>query len=333
VNPRFQPSAYRGRRPASQTVERAAGAAGAAGFAGAGATAPQGRRVADVGSEWGRSASESARMVGTVDAGKMAYAARLLASLPSGLRASLRDVDGARAAMIALLLAPKEEVMRQQTDAMVAAGLGALAERSRSAEALTRSLGPAYHLPVIDLALPAVKAASEEAKHELIKGLEAVIEADRRVSLHEFVVLTLVRAQLAPAARAPAGAKKIDDLREESLLLLYLMGHAGTRADATGKRGEALRTAVRAGAAEMGLPQDATLAGKLSLGAARGALEALKLLAPLQKALLIKGLFAAASADGSINVAEAELMRLMAAVLDCPLPPLLEHLDPATLKS
>jgi hypothetical protein len=45
----------------------------------------------------------------------------------------------------------------------------------------------------------------------------------------------------------------------------------------------------------------------------------------------MKGLFAAATADGTIRIAEAELMRLAGAVLDCPLPPLVEELDPAAL--
>jgi hypothetical protein len=39
------------------------------------------------------------------------------------------------------------------------------------------------------------------------------------------------------------------------------------------------------------------------------------------------------TADGTIRVMEAELMRLVGAVLDCPLPPLLESVDPATLAS
>ena len=43
------------------------------------------------------------------------------------------------------------------------------------------------------------------------------------------------------------------------------------------------------------------------------------------------GLFAAVTLDGTIQLAGAELMRLVGAVLDCPLPPLLESLDPATL--
>src|SRR5262249_22444868 len=70
----------------------------------------------------------------------------------------------------------------------------------------------------------------------------------------------------------------------------------------------------------------------LTLDAATAALAALKTLAPMQTAVLMKGLFAAVSADGTIRVMEAELMRLVGAVLDCPLPPLLEQLDPATLR-
>ena len=72
-------------------------------------------------------------------------------------------------------------------------------------------------------------------------------------------------------------------------------------------------------------------AAPLTLDAASDALEALKRLAPLQKALLVKGLFAAVLADGKIRVPEAELMRLVGAVLDCPLPPLLAEMDPAAL--
>jgi lipid-binding SYLF domain-containing protein len=87
---------------------------------------------------------------------------------------------------------------------------------------------------------------------------------------------------------------------------------------------------MRAGAADMGF-EAPPAAASLKLEAASAALQALKRLAPLQKALLIKGLFAAVLVDGTIRVVEAELMRLVGAVLDCPLPPLLAEMDPASL--
>jgi len=161
--------------------------------------------------------------------------------------------------------------------------------------------------------------------------VEAVINADRRVSLHEFVVLTLVRAQLAPPAR-PGAPKRgtIAEMKTHALVVLGLIAHAGQTAGPEGERG--LEAAFRAGAAEMGLAGAAPVGREaLTLDAATAALAALKTLAPMQTAVLVKGLFAAVSADGTIRVMEAELMRLVGAVLDCPLPPLLEQLDPATL--
>ncbi|MCC6210329.1 MAG: hypothetical protein IT513_04735, partial [Burkholderiales bacterium] len=293
------------------------------------ATASSGRRGADAGAQWGRSAGESAELVGSMDGAKVDYAARLLAALPRELREGLREARGASAAMVALLLAPKEEVMKVQLEALAAKGLGTLAESARRAAALTRRLGAAFHMPVIDLALPAIKAAPEGTRKELLAALEAVIQADRRVSLHEFVVLTMLRNQLAPGGKA-AGSRKIVDLQFDAITLLSLVAHAGTRQDATGARADALQAAMRAGTKEMGLAEVPPSAS-LTLQRAAGALESLKQLAPMQKAVLVKGLFATVSFDGTIRVVEAELMRLVGAVLDCPLPPLLESVDPATL--
>jgi Zn-dependent protease with chaperone function/uncharacterized tellurite resistance protein B-like protein len=290
-----------------------------------------GRRGADVGTAWGRSAGDSAQLVGSMDGAKVDYAARLMQSLPAGLREMLRAPDSARAALVALLLAPKEEVLKVQLDALGAKGMGALAQQARAAEALTRRLGAALHLPMIDLALPAIKSLPEEERRTLVSALELVIHADRRVSLHEFVVLTIARSQLAPRGKpGAAGSKRVDELRDAAMILLSLVAHAGTRQDASGQRAAALTASMKAGAAEMGLPV-AEAAGALTLETAGEALEMLKGLAPMQKAVLVKGLFAAVTHDGSIRIMEAELMRMVGAVLDCPLPPLLETVDPVTL--
>ena len=315
VNPGFQPSLYRRSRAAaaeSSTVEKVA------------AAAPAGRRAADVGTAWGRTAAQSAQLVGSLSPEKLGYAERLLKQIPPALREALRDAEGAAAAVIALLLAPKEEVQHEQLQA-----LGALAGRVAQTSVHTRDLGLAFHLAVVDLALPALKAAPEAAKQQLVTGLEAVINADRRVTLHEFVVLSFVREQLWAKPKPPRAARRIAELKAHAGALLALLAHAGTRADATGSRAEALQTALRAGAQVMLI--EVPTAAEFAPAAISAALEALKDLAPMQKAVLVKGLFAAVTADGTIRIVEAELMRLVCAVLDCPLPPLLEEVDPATL--
>jgi Zn-dependent protease with chaperone function len=314
VHPRFQPSDYRARREAAAPlVEKPLEGK------------PTGRRAGDLSAAWGRTPEQSAALVGTLDAGKVDFATRLLAALPDLVQQNVRDTNGAGAVMVALLLAEPEDARRQQLEAL---GKTALAERALALAPVTRRLGLGFHLPLIDLALAAMKTAPAQAKQDLVAALEAVVNADRRVSLHEFAVLTLVRAQLLPKPR-PAQTKRISDLKAEAATVLALVAHAGTRADAKGAREAALQAAIKAGAATMGIPQ--SVPATPTLDSANAALEALRSLDPMQKGVLVKGLFAAVTVDGTIRVAEAGLMRLVGAVLDCPLPPLLESLDPATL--
>jgi Zn-dependent protease with chaperone function len=315
VNPRFHPSNYRTTRaqaaPAPEPVS----------------VQVTGRRASDLATTWSHTPAQSAALVGTMDSAKVDYAARLLASIPGALVEALREPDRAGPVMAALLLAQPEAARENQLRAIPGV---AVAERVRAVAPLTRGLGLAYHLPVIDLALAAVKRLQPGAKLEILAAIEAVINADRRVSLHEFVILALVRSQLSERPK-PVETRRIAELRAEAATVLALVAYAGTRADATGARDAALQAAIRAGAAALGLPESVPSPASLTLDVASRSLEALRGLAPMQKGLLVKGLFAAVTHDGTIRVAEAGLMRAVGAVLDCPLPPLLESLDPGSL--
>lgn len=237
----------------------------AAGDAPRAATQQSGRRAEDAAAAWGRSAAASVALVGTLDAEKIDYATRLLHALPPELREKLRDPEGAAAVVL--------EVAAQKS-----------------------GLKLAYRLPVVDLALPALKRLPEERRPPLLAKIEAAVHADRRVSPHEFVVLALVRSQLAPPAKGPAPeGRKLAELREEAELVASLMH-----------------------------PEHAER--PVELARLEQALEKLASLAPLEKARLVEQLFSAAIADGRIRVAEAELLRLMGAVLRTPLPPLVEKI-------
>ena len=172
-------------------------------------------------------------------------------------------------------------------------------------------------------------AAQDQA--ELLSALQAVIHADRRISMFEFVLFTLVRSQFSPrTGSASPKYRSIGQARPEVLFMLSLVGYAGCHPGP--QADQEFETAFRAGAKEMGLADAKALArGALGMEEAGVVLEKLRELAPLPKAILVKGLFAAVTADGSIRIIEAALMRAVGAVLDCPLPPLLEHIDPETL--
>jgi len=167
----------------------------------------------------------------------------------------------------------------------------------------------------LDLALPALKGLDEEGRRGFLAAVEQAIRADQRVSLHEFVLLTLLRHQLAPGAPR-AGRKRIEALRDDALALLSLIAYAG---------GGDAASAFGAGVAELGLRDAALLPREcITPEAAGAALDRLRGLAPLAKALLVKAMFAAAASDGKLDLGQTELLRLAGAVLDCPLPPLVD---------
>jgi hypothetical protein len=128
-------------------------------------------------------------------------------------------------------------------------------------------------------------------------------------------MLTLLRSQLQAVPKPPKTDRAISQLRGEITTLLSLLAHAGTG-------GEAER-AFRAGTAQLGMPDAALVDRKaLSSQAAGAALDGLRTLAPLAKAELVSALFATVTADRKVRVSEAELMRLVGATLNCPVPPL-----------
>ena len=333
INPRFQSQMYRGQRAQAAIAAATAAPPEAMGFAGATVEQPAGPevRAADSGQRWGRSPRDSAALVGSVDDRKMEAARRLLAAIPDSVREKLREPDGAAATVVALLLAHNEQVRKSQLEAVSNAGVNRLAVAATEVHEKIRDLGPAYYLPVVDLALPALKQAGEEAQLRLLTAVQAVIHADRRVSLFEFVVFTLLRWQFAPPRPpAPPKYKTLDEVKPEVIFLLSLMAYAG------GRRGPEAQAQTdndfRNGAKEAGLGETNPLPrNALGLDKAGEALARLRDLAPMPKAVLVKALFATVTADGTIRIIEAALMRTVGAVLDCPLPPLLEEADPAAL--
>jgi hypothetical protein len=108
--------------------------------------------------------------------------------------------------------------------------------------------------------------------------------------------------------------------------MAYAGGRSGPQAQ------EQTEADFRTGAKEAGLGDLAPLPrNALGLDKAGETLAKLRELAPMPKAVLVKALFATVTADGAIRIIEAALMRAVGAVLDCPLPPLLEETDPSTL--
>jgi len=267
-----------------------------------------------------------AASVGNPTAAHVDFAQKLLAAIPPALRARLADPSGAQEVAFALAVAGDE--------ASRAAKLAEL--RTRRGEDVARAVEQAYGdtsrldrgyaLPLLSIALPVLRRLPQPQRDALVADVAKVVEADSKVTLAEFVLATILRQQLREGAGNPIPTRyrAPGEVDGELRTVLSLVAHAAIAdtAQAYAKGAEYLSLNVR----------EPVPPAELSTGRVGEALERLRLLAPLAKPRVIKACLEVASADGIITLAQAELTRMVAATLDCPLPPVLATLDPATLK-
>ena len=242
---------------------------------------------------------------------------------------ALRDLAANRETVMALLLAllidsDDDLAARQQHE--IAARLGDdIADHAlRVHQQLVADLHPMLRMPLAALAFPVLRLRPRPQLDAFMAAIDAVVKADERVSLFEYCLGRLLAVQvfesLEPARHARIGWRKLDSARNEVALLLAVVAQAGS-SDA--------RLAQRAYIAGMQhvFPQQhppyaPPAQGALALDQAWQALDALH---PLAKQSVVEAVTAAISHDGRIDVAEAELLRTICAVLHCPLPPMLER--------
>ncbi|MFN3712649.1 MAG: M48 family metallopeptidase [Alcanivoracaceae bacterium] len=258
-----------------------------------------------------------ANSVGTVGEAHLGYARSLHQSIPEELKQSLRQPDSARWVVLALAIGAS----RSEADELVALLPLSGLERQTIAHLVgqTRALGTRLRLPLIDLAIPALKQLPDASRQALLAELDQLVRHDQRLTLFEFVLTRILadhlaaKAERAPKIRFrhyPAAACQIQ-------LVLSLMVHA------SGARDETAEALFRRASGAL-LPPGRTLlpASDCRIEALDAALTDLRDLTPLLKGPMLDGLADVARADGRIQVQEAELLRGIATLMDCPMPPL-----------
>jgi len=237
-------------------------------------------------------------------------------------------VMGGLGALAAVIEAPRPEHVdhaRRLLDSLPAELRRRLATPEGAEQIVLEGLGRAQQLLLIELALPALKEFPQKRRDAFLAEVTRRVEADRKVTLSEFVQATLLRQHLREGAGKPIPTKfrKVEEVAQDAHLVLSLIAHASQGdTDAAHAKGKAVLG--------IELPGPVPVA-ELSTARLGEALERLRHLQPFQKPRVLKACVEAAAADGTFRLAEAELVRAVAATLDCPLPPVIGALDPATL--
>lgn len=265
---------------------------------------------------------------GPADGATMGYAAALLAAIPDDLRQRARQPRGALLVVLALAVeaggdAAGDVVAELSLDGVEREELKHLLQR-------VRQLGTRLRLPLVDLAMPALKGLSAEERRALRHDLHRLARADGRLNLFELLLTCLLDEHLAAhAGRAtPVRFHRYEPVAEDLRVVLSLMVHA------SGAGGNAAQTLFTRFARGL-LPVGTTLLprARCTLATLQRSLKRLRDLSPLLKGPVIDALADLARADARVQVAEMELLRLVGELMDCPVPPLPAVVTRATARA
>jgi Zn-dependent protease with chaperone function len=237
-------------------------------------------------------------------------------------------VMGGLGALAAVVEAPRPEHVdhaRRLLEALPAQTRQRLVTVEGAQQVVLEGLGQSRQLLFIELALPVLKQMKQPARDAFLADVRRRIEADRKITLAEFVQATLLKQHLREGAGKPIPTqfRKVEEVAKDAHLILSLIAHAS--------QGDT-EAAHAKGKAVLGVDLPRPLAAaEITAARLETALERLRHLQPFQKPRVLKACVEAAAADGRFRLAEAELVRAVAATLDCPLPPVIGALDPATL--
>jgi len=283
-----------------------------------------------VGGAMGLAAEQAVDQVGSISPAEMGYAASLVDTLPPILDEASRDPFSARSLVCALLLDSNPQVRENQLAILRRdSGDSEMAETLRLVPAV-HQLPDACRLPLLDLAMPALRSQSPQ-QYSVFRGrIHALVLADQRLSTFEYVLCCVLSRHL--DLEFGLRAQPADWWRPESQqagrveTILGLLAWQGAESSADEVDHARVERAFQAGlGAFQGRPATTghvPARETVRLEDYHAAARQLARARPELRRRVMLGMAACVLEDGQVSVRELELLRAMGDTIDCPVPPL-----------
>lgn len=270
-------------------------------------------------------AGAARQFIGHITPRHVDYSARLLSALPGKIRDELDDPLGATAIVCGLLLDRDPKERERQFKVMNKLAPIEVTQQMLILEKEIRKLRPVFYLPVLELAIPTLRCLSPAQVAGMKRYIQALVEADGKLTLFEFVLEKIVAHQLG-MVYSHAGRRKIvkqiDSLLPQMITLLSILAKSGN------KNVEETRKAFAAGFKKLrsaGVTDKESMLESVSFKEVDVALDRLALAAPNLKRIIFDACCGCVLYDKKVSISEAELLRATASVMDIPVPPFLFH--------
>lgn len=249
------------------------------------------------------------------------YASALVAAMPEPLTAAAHEPYSVRALIFALLL-DRDAAIRQKQLANLKPRIEEPSFRETGQLlSLVEHMNDEARMPLVDMALPALKRLSPPQYGAFRDNVEALVQADAKLDLFEYMIRTTVLRHLDVhfGLARPVATRyvAIQPLLEPLRVVLSTLAHAGQ------ENAEAAQRAFQQAAAAIDRPLSLLPASECSLKAFDAALGELAQAAPKVRRVLVNTCVTCIAADGHVTARESALLRAVCAMLGRPVPPIL----------
>ena len=266
------------------------------------------------------SAEQAISQVGILNEQNIEYVHQLIVAMPLTVRKAAQDAYSARALIIAMLISQQKD--RDAALAVLADGSDPdIQVLSLKLVDEVEKLDERFKLPLLELAVNALKEMSPNQFVQFKTRVDALIRSDKVVNLNEWIIQRFVVQQLDGhfGFRKLRRAKydHLESLRDEAAVILSLI------AIVEHDRDEECTKAFDAGSRMAGLAGLKIVPRKgFKLESLNGSLDKLVQLKPLEKPRLLKACVAVIMDDEKTTTKGMELVRTLSSCLDCPMPPM-----------
>lgn len=258
--------------------------------------------------------------VGTLQPYQVAHAHQLIETLPSSIRAAIDNPEQARSLIYALLVVDEPLPIIALQQGLVDESVEMI-EQAAAHVAVLKSAGRALWLPILEMVIPELDVQDGPGVEHLLANTKRLIEADGRVTLVEYLIDSLLRAALSgkPGDKGTIHRYPQTAVNEDGRTVLSLLAHLGHRDRLSAQAAFLTAISQLTGSTPLAMIERSSL----SLHRFEQALTRLATLDYRARARVIEACTSAITHDDTITIMEAELLRIIGAKLDCPIPPLM----------
>ena len=265
---------------------------------------------------------EAVESIGQVNEASIRHVGQVLESIPDSIRAATHDPWGARLVVLALLLPVGGPAKQRALDAIDPHLDDGHLEMLGNLHGTVRNLHPMQRLPLIDLSIPALTRMSRPQYDRFMEMVGLLIRLDGQVDLFEWCMHTTLEKHLEERFDARSdrsvGRRRLRNHLDEVALVVATVARVGAEDPASGLR------SWEDGMASLGVASGTRMpdAAMCTLRTMRTALDRLGDIRFEDRKRLLQACEIVIDHDGTTTVEEAQLLRVIADSLDCPMPPI-----------